>query len=1049
VHNRIRYRAIDEQDGDMPTANAPTARNSRCRSAFYPQFAAAVRTEIDGWYREMERDKRKNRSDAGPLTTVDHNGAALSPQHQHWIDWCEQRTNIRFRKTQVTSAADGWGSWPRPKPCQSKSIAGRNPTQFRGWPLYSQKDAVGREPVPQFLLLCRLNFTEYSLQHAYALCSDFLRKLVLSVTLLNCHVLWAKSNNAGGYSLPLHLLDVAAVAHTLGSRLPPASRKRVVEDCGCPPAAAPALVALFAGMHDLGKAIPGFQAKWVPGRRLSEQKGFSFSAGELVLGDRHDAFSVRIADNEFKRLGVNAGLRRQVVSAIGAHHGFAIHDAPGTRQLEALAPTWKTAHQELLTLLFKATGVDVAQLQAAPSSGRLREWLSGLISIADWIGSDTTFFPHDRMFTSYEAHWDEALSLAVRALDAIGLPAGAAISAAGVPRNLWMHEILAGRAPRALQLAVMEVFSESAGPVMLIVEAPMGEGKTEAALWASLAQSCAGERGVYFALPTQATANGLAPRVSSFLEKFAIDGTVDVQLVHAGARKQPAGVRPAGIDNGRQDTLSAKWFGQRKRGLLAPVGVGTVDQALIGVLEAKHRFVRLFALADRTVVLDEVHAYDAYTSGLIERLVQWLGALGSSVVLMSATLPTATRDRLVRAWAGSAAEIPTLAYPRLVCARAHEPVFGKSFSASLEKHVALAPLADEGAKELALRYANGGAAVLIVCNTVARAQSRFRDLANGGVQIRLFHARYPFAERSRREAAVINEFGPTSLRPAQGGILVATQVVEQSLDLDFDVLITDLAPADLLLQRIGRLHRHPGRLRPEIAEDPKVYVIGLDAKFGVSRTKLASIYEPGPLARTQALLSGKTSLNIPADIDRLVQAVYAKHFDWPPEFRSHGEAADDTTTRSLNEMSSLANSAALPSPTEPIDGSLRRLLDDDAEVLGTRLGEDSLTMIPIFVFDDEYGATPTKTANWPKDGIIPRGIASFLAMRTVSISNPRVIKAVRSQAADRPRGWHDHAALSDALPWYVYADGRSVHIPGVVYLDDELGVVFEKRDAAA
>ena len=867
------------------------------------------------------------------------------------------------------------------------------------------------------------------------------------MTLLSCHVLWAKSNDAGGYSLPLHLLDVAAVAYTLALRLPAASRKRFGEDCGCLLETAPSLVALFAGMHDLGKATPGFQYKWAPGRQLSKQAGFSFAADQLVLGDRHDAFSVRIADTEFKRLGVNDGLRRQVVSAIGAHHGFAIQNAPGTRQLEALAPSWRAAHQELLTLLFTATGVDVTQLQAAPSSGRLREWLSGLISIVDWIGSDITFFPHDRIFTSYDAHWHKALSLSASALDAIGLLAGAAISAAGVPRNLWMHQILAGRAPRPLQLAVMEALSDSSGPVMLVVEAPMGEGKTEAALWASLAQSCTGERGVYFALPTQATANGLAPRVSSFLEKFAVDGTTDVQLVHSGARKQPAGVRPVGIDAGRQDTLSAKWFGQRKRGLLAPVGVGTVDQALIGVLEAKHRFVRLFALADRTVVLDEVHAYDAYTSGLIERLVQWLGALGSSVVLMSATLPTAMRDRLVRAWVGSAAEVPALAYPRLVCARAGEPVVGKAFSASLAKHVGLLPLADEGVRELALRYACGGAAVLIVCNTVARAQSRFRELANNGVSVRLFHARYPFSERARRETDVIGSFGPTSQGPTRVGIVVATQVVEQSLDLDFDVLITDLAPADLLLQRIGRLHRHPERHRPEVAKIPTAYVVGLDTEFGVVSTKLASVYEPGPLARTQALLSGVTSLNIPSDIDRLVQAVYAERFDWPQEFRSHGEAADTTTARSLREQSSLADGATLPSPTEPVAGNLRRLLDDDTEFLGTRLGEDSVAIIPVYVFEDVYGATPTRDAIWAKDRNIPSGIVSYIAAQTVSISNQRVIRAVRSQAANKPLGWDNHAALSGALPWYVHADGRSVHLSGFVHLDDELGVVFEKQDA--
>ncbi len=870
----------------------------------------------------------------------------------------------------------------------------------------------------------------------------------MSASRLCCHILWAKSNDAGGYSLPLHLLDVAAVGQALARRLPVGARSRVAEDFNCPIADTAPIVGLCAGMHDLGKATPGFQAKWPPGRELSEAEGFAFDLGQLALGDRHDAFSVRIADAEFRRKGVSGPLRREVVSAIGAHHGFAIHDAPSVQHLDALQHKWRECHRELLDLLFASTGANFIGPQNQVAFGRLREWLSGLISIADWIGSDTRFFSHERAWVSYEAHWIEAQSLAEQALDAIGLAAGPALVAAHLPRADWMKKILRGRDPRPLQTAVIDSVATTNAPLLLVIEAPMGEGKTEAALWVALAQSLLGDRGLYFALPTQATANGLFPRVRSFLEEFAVEGAADPQLVHGGLKKKLLEVAPKGIDGGRQDGLSSAWFGQRKRGLIAPVGVGTIDQALIGVLEAKHRFVRLFALADRTVVLDEVHAYDAYTSGLIERLVEWLGALGSSVVLMSATLPAGLRDRLVRAWAGKDVQIPALPYPRLICMQGNGPVTGQTFSPSQTREVRVVGVDDAQVIPNALAAASNGAAVLIVCNTVTRAQARYRELVAAGVQVRLFHARYPAEERLRRESDVIETYGPAGSGVARPGILIATQVVEQSLDVDFDVLISDLAPMDLLFQRMGRLHRHQDRPRPPCAAIATAYVVGLLTTFETARKTIAPIYEPGPLARTQLLLLGRDRVLLPYDIDALVQRVYADAFDWPAESREEGELADRTTAVSLQTQASLANGAVLPSPLEPSTSSLRRLLDDDAEFLGTRLGENSALIISIYVINDRYSPLPDGEDSWARDATVPLASARRLALQTVSISNQRVIRGIKSRS-QKPRGWDKYPALIGALPWYVTSDGQSVDLPGLLRLDPALGIVFGKLDTDA
>jgi CRISPR-associated endonuclease/helicase Cas3 len=859
---------------------------------------------------------------------------------------------------------------------------------------------------------------------------------------LGCHILWAKSNDASGYSLPLHLLDVAAVALTLTKRLPVGAQVRIAKDFNCLQTEAASIVALCAGMHDLGKAIPGFQAKWEPGRKLAEEAGFVFDTSQLVLGDRHDAFSVRITDTEFRRKGVAPPLRREIVKAIGAHHGFAIADAPTRKHLQELDEKWQACHTELLELLYKTTNANFTGAQEKSAFACLREWLSGLISVADWIGSDTRFFPHDRAWVSYEAHWQESQRFAEQALDAIGFVAGPALQTAHLPRKDWMREILRGRDPRSLQTALMSTVTDTDAPLLLVIEAPMGEGKTEAALWTALTQSLTGDRGVYFALPTQATANGLFPRVKAFMEKFAAEGIADAQLVHSGLKPNNIEITPKDIDLGKQDGVSAAWFAPRKRGLIAPIGVGTIDQALIGVLEAKHRFVRLFSLADRTVVLDEVHAYDAYTSGLIERLVEWLGALGSSVVLMSATLPTSLRDRLIRAWAGREVQIPKLDYPRLLCIQANKPITGQSFAPSQSREVAIVNVEDSEVGAIALAAAQNGAAVLIVCNTVARAQSRYRELASERVRVRLFHARYPAEDRLRRETDIIESFGPEGSNNARPGIVIATQVIEQSLDVDFDVLISDLAPIDLLFQRMGRLHRHKNRPRPVCALTATTYVTGLTLELENVIKLIAPIYESGPLARTQDLLSARRQVLLPRDIDALVQLVYADKFAWSTEAREKGEAADNATADRLKIQASLAEGAVLPPPSEPGAISLLRLLDDnDSEYLGTRLGEGSVLIIPIYVINQRFSATRDCQESWSSSENIPLPCARLLALQTVSISNKWVISRIKEQAR-KPRGWDKHAALTNALPWYITPNGESVTLRGCLRLDPELGVVF-------
>lgn len=860
---------------------------------------------------------------------------------------------------------------------------------------------------------------------------------------LRSHALWAKSSASSGYPLPLHVLDVAAVAGQILRRLPSAASDRAAELLSVSRKDAIAWCSTIAGMHDVGKASAGFQQKWAPGRDHAEAAGFCFSPDQIRIGDRHDVFSQAIVDRHLRQTGFPSRLRRHIAWSVGAHHGFGIAERIDGPTLDSFHTSWKEAHRELLALLHDATGSPPVPTVVREPSGWFREWLAGLVSIADWIGSDTRFFPLERAWQSYQGHWEDSNQRAAAALDVLGWPHGPALDSTRVDKEAWLAAILRGRTPRALQTVITSAVSDTDGPVLVVVEAPMGEGKTELALWISLAQAHRGSRGAYFALPTQATANGLAPRIKDFLSQFSKDGAAALQLVHAGAKRAEQSINPANIDVGRQDATSAEWFSRRRRGLIAPMGVGTVDQALIGVLEARHRFVRLFALSDRLVVLDEVHAYDAYTGGLIERLVGWLGALGSSVVLMSATLPAAQRDRLVQGWLGQTAVIPPARYPRAVVASRTAPPVSLSYAATVHRTVDVRECCDDTVAEIATTAARAGAAVLVVCNTVARAQRRFTALRECGLPVQLFHARYPAAERTVRESRILQSFGPpgTHADTSRTGIVIATQVVEQSLDLDFDLLITDLAPIDLVLQRIGRLHRHQRPHRPAGYEAPIVYIVGLGQEPTVARQQLARVYAAGPVLRSYSLLKGRPRLELPTDIDSLVQSVYAESFAWPAELSEAGASADAETKQELADQSARAANAVLPLPADLGVVGLMIPLDDDADSPGTRLGDESALVIPVYLTADQYSTAADGSLAWGIAEPVPRAIVDALLDRAVRIGDRRVLAALR-RANRRLPGWQSHGALVHAISWIVDRTGESVDCPGVLTLSPELGVVF-------
>ncbi|RZS52992.1 CRISPR-associated helicase Cas3' [Sphaerotilus mobilis] len=861
--------------------------------------------------------------------------------------------------------------------------------------------------------------------------------------------IWAKSGDEGGYGLLPHILDIAAVAEQILRREPASTLAWAARAFGRSEDGLIRWLAWLMGQHDLGKATVGFQAKWPQGKLADEASGLSFPS-RLLSADRHDLSSAVL---------LSARMNRQLAGAVAAHHGF--HFEPRVvknAKILGEPQAWIEARRVLIETYDQTLLPEVADVAADLDLSSLN-WLAGLTSVADWIGSNTVWFPHRLRHETCEGHHACALQLADQALDQIGWPRQRPLlteTHADVADLIARMTGLAGIQPRPLQQAADELLKFCAAPALLIVEAPMGEGKTELAFLAHLRlQAQLGHRGLYIGLPTQATGNAMFQRALRFLHAFQDGMPLDLQLAHGGAAlsDQVVELRQDHGALGRHEAVQcSEWFSQKRRALISPYGVGTIDQALYATLNVKHHFVRLWGLTNRVVVLDEVHAYDSYTGGLIEALLRWLKALGCSVILMSATLPASRRRALLSAWDVDEHALPALPYPRVVMA-SDGRVDGRHCVSR-----ALAPIdlcgIDESMDSIVERVLvelAGDGCIAVIVNTVDRAQQLYTTLRPqviSGVPVLLFHARFPAEERGQHEREVMRLFGKTGERPKRA-LLIATQVAEQSLDIDFDLLISDLAPVDLLLQRAGRLHRHE-RVRPSAHQRPRLVVAGLTrgALPELKQTGWASVYDPYLLGRTWAFASREQQWTLPQDIDRLVQLVYDDETDLPADIDGtsrayiEGEALGEHLAQ-VQQMSQFAANAAIDAHAEPQNAYVGKPHGREAgEGLGednrTRFGAESLTLIPVHVdgglwrlFPDEPSFDPTL-----KPGA---ELSRRLLTRQVKLSRKAVVKAL--QGSEIPAGWRAHPWLSDlrVLP---LTEGCWRHGSLCVRLDERIGIVY-------
>lgn len=879
--------------------------------------------------------------------------------------------------------------------------------------------------------------------------------------------LWAKTDPGDSFvyhPLPLHLLDVACCADAILAREPESTRQRMGAILGLPWKEARPWLLLLIACHDLGKACPGFQAKWPGAGPLLAEAGLVVPT--LVDTHINHAFVSQAALIPLlMEWGWSEDLAFLGADAVGCHHGERVSPTTLDRLEGNRMALGDAAWTRVRRLLFEAL---VAVFQPLPEpakesmTGPDFMLLSGLTSFADWIGSNEGFFPFGQ-----RAHcgdlpgwWSLRREVADRALDSIGWQHRGALLA----EERRFQEIFAFQ-PRPLQETMVQALRETDGPCILLVEAPMGEGKTEAAFHAHLElQRRFGHRGMYIALPTKATGNAMFERTLAFLKHQAPNRTLDLQLLHGGTLLNDSfqNLRFTSIDapDGQGQVRAAEWFTHRKRALLSEYGVGTVDQALLSILPVRHSFVRLWGLANRVVIFDEIHAYDTYTGTLLLHLLRWLTALGSSVILLSATLPPAFRRKLA---ALMVAERPQedVPYPRVTVYRQGSArQFGFSADPSRRQTLALDPLpADLACMQEAMdqRLAAGGLGLILV-NTVSRAQELYRlyppgtPIRRGGIctgkrlpdhtEVFLFHARFPADQRQAREEAVLAAFSPQAPRDGRR-ILIATQVAEQSLDLDFDALVTDLAPIDLLLQRAGRLWRHAGKPRP--MPEPRLAVAGLAGDLPPAFGKPLwwnAVYDEGILLRTWCLLRGLASIPLPDAIEASVQVVYEDQVEIPVALAERVEKATLEQEGKAYAYGVQANQAILGWPDDASWNDPARYTKADEDEPGlhatlvaqTRLGDPSIIAIPLF----------------PEDGFDPSqnpepGLAKTWYLRSISISRKGLVQ--QFQAMGVPPGWSKSPLLRKAYPMLLDASGSCILAPEARLVDD-LGLVYSQKGSA-
>lgn len=912
--------------------------------------------------------------------------------------------------------------------------------------------------------------------------------------------LWAKSGNEDAYlRLPQHLIDAACVAEWLWDNWVSRSLKgTLVNLWGLEEHYVKRLYCFLAGTHDVGKAtvsfqrlvedVPKFEMLLAP--VLEAGLSLEWPGGEGP-GRKfpHGMASALLLRQWLAGRDVEKARRVAVSSVVDAHHGFTsdpqvlagFADAISDRQcgMDRIAVELLNAMAELTAIdpvLKELNGLDVPVADAL-------QLMTGLVIMADWIASNESAFPYDVIHSQERRLAD--------AFDQIYLPepwepVEVPERASDLYRKTfaWSDEF----EPRPVQRAAVKAARAAHGPMLMIIEAATGEGKTETGLAAAhIIGHRSGAQGVFFAAPTMSTANGLFDRTADWARRSSTRGKVaSMFLAHSKNRLSTSfeEMRFSGIElDGRDDDLESdsgsviatQWLSGSKTGVLSDFVVGTVDQVLMMTLQARFSMLRHVGLAGKVIIIDEVHAYDAYMSQYLYRALEWLARYGTSVILMSATLPPAQRKNLASAYASQLIEsvdeavavLDTPGYPLISVVDASGVSAIEVPPRSTDAELQVIRIDDSPRTLVGIlqeELVDGGIG-LVICNTVARAQEAYRELVEQfPEEVELHHAAFVASRRGEKEDALRQALGPTAhrgkMRPWRK-IVVATQVAEQSLDIDADLLVTDIAPIDLIIQRAGRVHRHhrPAADRPANLQSPKMYIRGVVAKGPTPRfdSGATAIYGEKLLLATLANLP--ECLRRPDDVAVLVREVYSPRPNIPAEWEGVWASACEEDAARRNHAERSASTFRIPSPAYADElGELFSRMHSNTESVGgeergiAQVRDAEFTVEVVAIRSGEYGYSPIGGGPEILDEMDP----SHRQARHLAASTVRLPARITRREADfdqvigeleqqTPAEWGTSGLLRGSVALRFDAEGKASLGRFEVTYDDEYGLRVSVR----
>uniref|UniRef100_UPI0026064F96 CRISPR-associated helicase Cas3' n=1 Tax=Nocardioides sp. TaxID=35761 RepID=UPI0026064F96 len=881
---------------------------------------------------------------------------------------------------------------------------------------------------------------------------------------------WGKSSGFDGDDwLPLvqHLIDSADVADFVWEWLPLHTRHQIDSDLPKDAQDGRALLRWLAASHDCGKTSPSFASKvptladhmHVHGLVLPQARSDFAKAPHGLVGH---VIMVRWLR---ERYGASPTSARSYAVVVGGHHGV----PPTSSQIEFVTDrphlvgmgTWVDVQNEILDGMATYAGATAylpvwANHRISPTTQAL---LTGAVIVCDWLASNTDLFPFG----------DADSRRAAEAWDLLQLPAAwrpdrATATAAEL---LPLRFPGVGTTPRPMQdLAVDAARTTSQAP-LIIIESAMGSGKSEAALMAAeVLASRFNCGGLFVGLPTMATSDGMFRRVLTWVDHLD-SGPTSIHLAHgkAGLNDGYAGltridhltpVYDDDLSDDRATALVHSWLTGRKKGVLATMVVGTIDQLLFMALQSKHVALRHLAFAGKVVIVDEVHAADDFMRTFLRRALEWLAAYGVPVILLSATLPSSQRAELVNAYRAGlglapTSIVPSTAYPLVTVVDGDFVTESTTTAAADVTRLKVTHMSDDPDALVAqvTTWAADGGCVAVICNTVTRAQTAAQTLREHfGADVELHHSRFIAAHRATREEHLRHELGPDGERPRRR-IVVGTQVLEQSLDVDFDAIITDIAPVDLVLQRAGRLHRHQ-RERPSGLTEPHLAIRGITewtAEGPDFEKGSRAVYGESRLLRSVGALGltedATTSISLPGDIRPLVETAYRVDPSVAAAWRGRAQKADALHGEEVAASVDRAGHFRLDS-IEDLEGDLINLLEDsrkDAEdARGTARVRDSEDGIEVIVVQTVDGVvrfvddgTPSGGTALPVDaGAVPenrlaRALSAYtvrlpLTMTLAPTDFDKVLTALENEGHD---GWQQSPWLAGQLVLHLDEEWRA------------------------